>query len=61
MFKLNPSAINRFGVMIATGMITSMAKNQKSAYFYYSEAAKSNVPVAKYNVAENFELGRGVG
>ena len=26
-FKKNYSAINRFGVLIATGMITSMAKN----------------------------------
>lgn len=60
-FRKNYSAINRFGVLIATGMITSMAKNQKSAYYFYSEAAKMDIPVAKYNVAENFELGRGVG
>ncbi len=38
-----------------------MAKNQKSAYYFYSEAAKRNVPVAIYNVAENYELGRGIG
>ena len=47
--------------MIATGMIQSMAKNQKSAYYFYKEAADLDVPVAIYNVAENYELGRGIG